>query len=545
MGIWAITRHTLAQCLRMRIAVAFILMLAGALLAMPLLLKGDGTLAGKIQTLLSYGSSFTSLLLSLVTIFVSVAVVSSDVRNKQIFITATKPLARWQYVFGRWLGVVLLNVILLGLAGLSVYLLAVHYRSGQALNAADRQKVETELFASRRAVRPALPPVQDEVAQSLQRLHTEGLYEQALGNIMFQTNIDREQAHQYLVDTIRRQAMDRFQTADPGRTLSWRFSRIEPKGQGSSGPAKVANKVKYLYRLTADPELIGQLLPNGPVRVDGTEGRITRLEWNFFDLEFPQDQPLPPKIANLTAGDRVQIGIDPTVQITYRANASGDVPDNVLHSLWLVINPTTGIVYREYRSDTVRQKATLTVPARLVDQNGELEVRYVNMPHPQTGAGVSVTIALDNIGVTYRVGGFDGNFVRAWFLMLLHVSFLAAVGVAAGTFLSFSVGCLVSFSLLPFAMMSEWLAGAIRTMQYDRPQAGAITFVSKALLGVIGSILPDFSKASAGKFLVEATNVSWTMLAETVFFTLLLRTGIVLGVAFLIFHRRELARVQV
>ncbi|MCK4277156.1 MAG: hypothetical protein KAX78_11610, partial [Phycisphaerae bacterium] len=94
-SIWAVTRHTFAQCLRMKIAVMFIILLGVLLAVLPAVMEGDGTLAGKIRTFLAYGLSSTQMLLILVTIFVSTAVVSWDIRTKQIFTIATKPVSRW------------------------------------------------------------------------------------------------------------------------------------------------------------------------------------------------------------------------------------------------------------------------------------------------------------------------------------------------------------------------------------------------------------------------------------------------------------------
>ena len=114
--IWAVARHTFAQCIRMKIAVAFILLLAVCLLGLPYVMKGDGTLTGSIRTFLSYSVSITGVLLSIVTVLVTVSVVSGDISEKYIYLIIAKPLARWEYILGRWLGVVLLNAVLLAIA---------------------------------------------------------------------------------------------------------------------------------------------------------------------------------------------------------------------------------------------------------------------------------------------------------------------------------------------------------------------------------------------------------------------------------------------
>ena len=52
-GIWAVARQTFRQCLRMKVAGLFIVLLALFLAAMPYQMKGDETLAGRIRTFLS------------------------------------------------------------------------------------------------------------------------------------------------------------------------------------------------------------------------------------------------------------------------------------------------------------------------------------------------------------------------------------------------------------------------------------------------------------------------------------------------------------
>ena len=158
-SVWAIARQTFAQCLRMRVAAAFLLLLAAMLGALPLMMKGDGTLAGQIRTFLSYSTSLTGFLLTVVTVFVSTGAISIDVRDKQIFSLDTKPLARWQYVLGRWLGIVLMNGVFLLVATGVIYGFAQYLRQGKAVGPDDRRAVESEVFVARQQVRPDPPDI--------------------------------------------------------------------------------------------------------------------------------------------------------------------------------------------------------------------------------------------------------------------------------------------------------------------------------------------------------------------------------------------------
>lgn len=127
-NIWAVTRKTFLQCARTRIIVVFGILLVICVLGAGFKMTGDGTLKGRIQTFLAYSTSLTQLLLCLVTIFLTTNIVTGDIRHKYIFTVASKPLARWQYVLGRWCGVVLLNMLLLAAAMGAIYFLAQHLR---------------------------------------------------------------------------------------------------------------------------------------------------------------------------------------------------------------------------------------------------------------------------------------------------------------------------------------------------------------------------------------------------------------------------------
>ena len=63
-GLWTVARQTFAQALRMKVAGVFILLLAMALIALPFLMSGDGTLSGQIRTFLVYSMVVTAALLS-------------------------------------------------------------------------------------------------------------------------------------------------------------------------------------------------------------------------------------------------------------------------------------------------------------------------------------------------------------------------------------------------------------------------------------------------------------------------------------------------
>ena len=549
--IWAVARQTFAQCMRMKVAVVFVLLLAAALATMPFIMEGDGTLAGKIRTYLAYSTALISVLLSLVTIFVSVSVVASDIRDKQIFTVAVKPVGRWQYILGRWLGVVLLDVMLLAISACATYALAQYLRSMPA-GADDRRAVETEVFAARRKVSPE--PIDEEIQAAVDdriaRLKEDGRYDDALD--AFRVKYGPDAAGDKLVQEIRNQVTEAMQSVPVsmppgGRALEWTFRGVRVAGQVTEGQGRFVARSNKLarVRIGAEGHLIGRLVFRGPVRVEGIDGVVMNLGRDFFDVQFRTEDMARSQIHGLREDKPVRIAIDPIIQITYTAKELGQLKGRTLYSEWRISNPKTHYTYREYRDDPVRLPATLTASARVVSSDGVAVVRYFNRPDPATGRGVSVRIAHEDIALLYRVGGFEANFARGAMMILIQLMFLAALGVFAGSFLSFPVGSLLCLLMLPLGFMREFLTEALSLPRGGVQAGDVITVLGHYIFTGAKVLLPDFAAAMPGEALVDGMLIGWTDLGAAALGTIVVRTGIVLAIACLIFHKRELARVQV
>ncbi len=553
-GVWAVARQTFSQSLRMKVAAVFIAILEVAIGGMPFYMEGDGTLAGKIRTYLSYSTGLTGVLLALVTVMLSVAVVASDVRDKQIFTVAVKPLPRWQYILGRWLGVVMFDAVLLSVALVGTYALA-QYLRGLPTNPSDRRAVETEVFTARAAVapEPIAPRVEELVQDRVRKMREEkgekNTFELAVGEFQAKYGGSREEAEARLFGELRKQARQALQSVPPtpppyGQALVWRFTNVHVatgRAEGTATFQAVAESLP-LIRLHAGAELIGRVMPNGPVKIEGVEGRIETIGADFLDVVFRPDDMKRAQIARLREGMAVRITVDPTIQIRYQAKPLGDAPGDVIPSEWRIRNPTTNLVYVIARDEPVRIQQTLTIPARAVDEQGVTEVYYFSRPNERTGTGATVQILEEDISLLYHVGGFEANFVRGYAMIFIQLMFLAALGVCAGSFLSFPVGCLLAILAIPLGLMRDFLTDALKI-----PAAGGdpFTVLGHYLFGAVKAMLPDFDKALPGESLVEGLLISWSAVGASALWTVGLRVALVLAMACVIFHKRELARVQV
>jgi hypothetical protein len=484
-------------------------------------------------------------LLSAVTIFASVAVVASDVADKQVFLVVTKPLARWQYILGRWLGIVVLDAVLLLCAGGAIYAFAQHLRGQAALTPSDRRAVETEVFTARHRVSPSPPDVQTQVERRVARLKDEGRYQDAVEAYKLRAGGDAAKAERMLLEQIHGEEASAMQSVGVGEALLWRFEGIRVAGGETAGRGKVTatNPQAGALRIQTPPRLMGELVLDGPVRVQGIDGQVVRLEADFFEVLFRPEDARRSTLAVLKDGSEVDLIADPTIQVIFKASPAVSPPDRMLPGLWQVLNPTTGFFYQDFRRDQADTPHTLTLSARLVDAQGRTEIRYVNVPFDASGSGTSVTILSSDVTVLCRVGSFEGNFAKAMVLVFLQLVFLAAVGVFAGTFLSFSVACLVAWAALLLGMIRDFITAATTVGPFDPNPL--VKHVGGLAVGVVKVLLPDLARTNPSEFLVGGMNSAWAALGQAAATTVGLRGLLILAMACLIFSKRELARVQV
>src|ERR1035441_9788711 len=148
--IFAIAWLTWKAALRFRLFLVIAVLLLAAVVGLPILIKDDGTARGFTQILLTYTLSTITGLLGLSTLWLSCGTLARDIEECQIQVVATKPIARWQIWLGKWLGIVTLNAVLLGISGGCVFGL-LQWRAGK-LPAAE-QKILREQVLDRKSTR--------------------------------------------------------------------------------------------------------------------------------------------------------------------------------------------------------------------------------------------------------------------------------------------------------------------------------------------------------------------------------------------------------
>ena len=139
--LFAIAGLTWKAAFRFRLFLVIAVLLLASVVALPLLIKDDGTARGFTQILLTYTLSTITALLGLSTLWLSCGTLARDIEECQMQVVAVKPIARWQIWLGKWLGIMSLNAALLALSGASVYCL-LQWRATRL--PADQQKILRE-----------------------------------------------------------------------------------------------------------------------------------------------------------------------------------------------------------------------------------------------------------------------------------------------------------------------------------------------------------------------------------------------------------------
>jgi len=487
LALLGVARTMIDEAIRMKVALIFIVALLLVVPILPEMLSEEELLSKRMRFFLTWGLGGISVLLSFMTLFLACGSICAEIREKRIFTTLTKPIARGHYLLGKLLGIALLNAILVTVAGLGLWTFA-RVLAEQPAEASDRSVIEHEILVARVRARPEPP----------RQLDLQAMFEARL-------------------QQLRDEQPDRF-----GDELS-REDRRE-----------IEQFVRAKWHTIA---------PGG-----GTAFLFTGLE----------------EARNYS--DRIQLRV--------KANASRTPPDEKVR-LALRLN---GRPYplRDGRPANLAISEgdfhVINLPVEAVDEAGELvvEIGNVNLARPQATFPASITFNPESgMEVLYRVGDFGPNLARSMFVLWLKLIFLAMLGLMAGTFLGFPVACLLSLMVYLTALSSGFITESLeqyvafrvsdlnwwQTLWWfpeeivRRLAEGQVWGAIQILVRLFGSLfllmVPSFSEFEVGAQVSRGLMVPWRQVGEGVLWITGAWTGLALLIAWLIFNRKELAKVIV
>lgn len=153
----AIAALTWKAAFRFRLFWALLVLLMISVIALPLLLKDDGTARGFTQILLTYNLSVITALLGLATLWLGCGTLARDIEDCSMQVVAVKPVPRWQIWLGKWIGLMALNGLLLAVSGASVFVL-LQWRARQ-LPPQQQVILRNEIFVARAGLKEPLPDI--------------------------------------------------------------------------------------------------------------------------------------------------------------------------------------------------------------------------------------------------------------------------------------------------------------------------------------------------------------------------------------------------
>src|SRR5438477_2308282 len=206
----AIAGLTWKAAFRFRLFIVLAVLLLASVVALPVLIKDDGTARGFTQILLTYTLTTITALLGLSTLWLACGTLARDIEECQLQVVAVKPIARWQIWLGKWLGIMSLNAALLGISGLSVYVL-LQWRATK-LPAEERAILKNEILVARGSAKPETK--NEEIEQLTQQRLKEALEKGPVGIE------DNPEARKLLFEQLERQIREQmkapFEQVPPG-----------------------------------------------------------------------------------------------------------------------------------------------------------------------------------------------------------------------------------------------------------------------------------------------------------------------------------------
>jgi len=123
--IISIARNTFRECVRDK--VLYNLVIFGVLIIVSSLLLGSITIGDVRQIIVNLGLSTVSIFGTLIAIFIGIQLVYKEIDKKTIYSLLAKPVARYEFILGKYLGLALtlivnVSVMLLGICASILYL---------------------------------------------------------------------------------------------------------------------------------------------------------------------------------------------------------------------------------------------------------------------------------------------------------------------------------------------------------------------------------------------------------------------------------------
>lgn len=532
--ISAVARTTLSEGLRTRIASGFVILTLASVPFFYLTAEGDGTVKGRIQMFMTYSLGFSGFMLSLLSILFACRSLSHEIAGRQIFAIVSKPVPRWQVVVGKYVGIMLLNAMILAAVGVGTY------AGTQALVSRFKSQLRAELIAD-----GALTPEQaDAAVASLEKVRGEGK-EGVDSPVITAMSQATGRSHSEIVDVLLRlpegTRVDLRRFDEIRRQVLISRASIKPKVPDKEIKAEVDRR----FQLMKEEGHLPMNMTERQIREELDKQIFSRYctiapyESRFWLLQGPPPKKGEDRIMSI----RFKMQVLSVIPAIDHPETGQKLEEDSLLSIWGIGNPTKASFYEYVDAVPARTVQELEFPIEAVEPDGTIRVEFANLDPRRVD--VIFDLNKNALEVLYVVGTFEQNLFIGCLAMLIPLSCLTAFGVCASTFLSFPVGALFVICLFMISASMGFIHEAMAiTEDYMPENPGLDIQFRKKVVQSIGWLL-SIGDIPVTDNLMEGRAIGWDRLWQDGWRFLLLKTGATIFVAVLVFRRRELASIVV
>ncbi len=328
--VMAVARLVLAEAMRMKVSIIFIILVVLGLCILPITMDQTQPLRYRVQSFLQFSTAGSFWLIAILVLSFCVSTVTLEQRDKIIWQTMTKPVKPWEYILGKWLGVSSLAAALLVVSATGIFAFTEYLRAQPAVNekeafvasagegiTEDRLILETQVLTARTVVRPEPLRLNEEQFQKNieARIRAEMAAAEATITSPEVLRAMRQEVSEKVEESLRKEVQIEYRAIPPGGQRTYRFLGL--------GAARDSNR-PLIFRFKFDS---GSNRPDEQFRVTfsftGTDLRVQPVTLGQF-----QSIPVSPIVVDseggvtvgVINGDRVRMVANPS-DIVFSPNA--------------------------------------------------------------------------------------------------------------------------------------------------------------------------------------------------------------------------------
>jgi len=487
-----VARTFIDEAIRLKVVVVLIAVLVVLVPVLPLVTAGESRLTYRLQFFLTWSMIITSALLSLMTLLLAAWTVSREIESRQVYTTLTKPVSRAEYLAGKWLGLALLNLVLVAVAGAGVYGYTRTLAEGPRQNVDDAVAVREQVLTARAVAKPAPPAdLRTAFTERLRRLR------QSEPETYGEVGDPVEAVPSDLRRQIENEVLSRWYALGVGTPRTYRFEGLG-EAESDGGIVQLTIKPKAASS-TADNRVYLEITANGEY-LPVPDGRGRRPVWSLAD-DTPHTLNIP---ASWIDGDGVL-----EVRVINRRSPTAATTPTVTFNLADGVE----VFYRagSFEANLARSLLILWMRLLVLAALGLCAATFLGFPVAAV-SGVLIYIAAAGSGYiaesVQQYAAFPGKDAPLW----------------------------------------DQIVG-VPSLVWEKATAGEVWEAVKVVVRLIGQafllVVPDLSAYNPTPSLADGRLVPWPYVGKAAVSLGLVWSLALGGLGYAIFRRRELARVTV